>query len=115
VKNVSKIKSKIEALKAQLHEAEAAERERKSARVARAAERAGLLDLAVEPAVLEREFRALAERLTTVAESSDTAKPETQTPTPATEAVAVPETAATVADQTTGGEEKSDKKRWGWK
>jgi hypothetical protein len=118
MKNVSKIKSKIEVLKAQLREAEEHERERKNKRVVKLVESSGLLDLQVEPSVLAREFRALADRLKAekpVAESTDTASEEKpQTPTPA-ETLTAPETAATAVESTVGSEEKSEKKRWGWK
>jgi septal ring-binding cell division protein DamX len=118
MKNVSKIKSKIESLKAQLHEAEAAERERKSKRVVKLVESSGLLDLQVEPPVLAREFRALADRLKsekTGAESTDTANTEAQTPEPTPTASPAPETATPAADDAERAEEKGEKKRWGWK
>lgn len=66
MKKSAKIREQIEALKAAADAAEKQEREVAKRRVARIVERSGLAAIDVSSDVLERELRALRERLTAV-------------------------------------------------
>ncbi len=59
----NKIKARIKALQDELKAAERNERAARKSTISRAAEKAGLLDFELSSAVLDAEFRRLAQRL----------------------------------------------------